>query len=248
MTRLKIVAIHLLISLALVGSILLAALLFWYPEDFLRTAELIAILWILAGVDATLGPLLTAIVFQPQKKSLKFDLAVIAVLQLSALIYGLSTIYIARPVFIVFNIDRLTVVSAVDIPTSKLTLASKKYQSFSFLGPQLVSARMPTEVQQQQEILFMSTGSGVDLAQLPQYYVNYSDMHSEINAKLQPLSELIKRKPETKILIETSLKKLGVSMQKVAFLPVIAQSNDAIAIIKRNNSEVLTYLQLDAWK
>jgi hypothetical protein len=40
------------------------------------------------GRDLALGPLLTLIVFEPGKPSLKFDLSCIVLLQLGALLYG----------------------------------------------------------------------------------------------------------------------------------------------------------------
>ena len=43
---------------------------------------------LMIGVDVVIGPLLTLIVFDPKKKHLKFDLVVIAALQLAALAYG----------------------------------------------------------------------------------------------------------------------------------------------------------------
>ena len=44
----------------------------------------------------------------------------IALLQLAALGYGLRTVYVARPVHLVFEFNRFSVVHAADVPTSLL--------------------------------------------------------------------------------------------------------------------------------
>ena len=58
---------------------------------------------LLVLVDVIVGPLLTFIVFKKGKKSLKFDLGFIALLQIAALIYGSYTVYNGRPSTVVYN-------------------------------------------------------------------------------------------------------------------------------------------------
>ena len=50
------------------------------------------------GVDIILGPILTFIIYQKNKKSLKFDLFIIACIQISAIGYGVYSMYGGRPV------------------------------------------------------------------------------------------------------------------------------------------------------
>ncbi len=247
MTRIKAVSIHLLISLAVVSSVITYAVIIWYPDIYSQTDEFIAILWLLATVDITLGPLLTAVVFKPQKKSLKFDLSVIALLQMVALSYGVNTLFTARPVFIVFNIDRLTVVSAVDIPISERQRASPDYQKFSYTGPILVGSHLPDDPQERERILTLSILNHVDLAQLPQNYVPYEQVTHAVLNQLKSFDVLIKHKPEYQAVIQTALSKLHVANTAVGYLPVIAKSKDTIAVISRENGQVLKYLPINAW-
>jgi len=58
-------------------------------------------------VDVCLGPLLTLAVFDPKKKELKRDLSIILLIQLSALFYGIYTVSVARPAYIVFAVDAI---------------------------------------------------------------------------------------------------------------------------------------------
>lgn len=96
--RFQAFAVHLGVSLVI--FLILAALIFfyWFP-GVLRIADpnWQTILLLIAGVDLVLGPALTLIVFNPQKKSLKADLSVIALLQTAALVYGVYSVHTTRP-------------------------------------------------------------------------------------------------------------------------------------------------------
>jgi cytochrome c oxidase assembly factor CtaG len=74
MNRYKASAIHFAIS-ALVATLVFAAMsTFWYPGVFFDAAGGKDLFLLIAGVDVTLGPLITLIVFVPGKRGLRFDL------------------------------------------------------------------------------------------------------------------------------------------------------------------------------
>jgi hypothetical protein len=95
-------AIHLVISLILFLIILLCLTQYWYPGILFDTGNGWKAIGIIIGIDLILGPLLTILVFNPVKKSLRFDLTIIGMVQISALIYGSWTIYSSRPVALAF--------------------------------------------------------------------------------------------------------------------------------------------------
>ncbi|MCY0964287.1 hypothetical protein [Parathalassolituus penaei] len=98
LNRFKAAGIHFGISLAIFIALVIMVFTVWYPGILSKvdTGWHRALL-LIAGVDLVLGPLLTLIVFNPAKKSLRFDLAVIAIAQLSALVAGLYTVHTTRP-------------------------------------------------------------------------------------------------------------------------------------------------------
>lgn len=63
------------------------------PPGLLEMARAGRLLATLAAVDLVMGPLLTLVEFKPGKKSLKFDLTAIALLQAGALLYGLHAVW-----------------------------------------------------------------------------------------------------------------------------------------------------------
>lgn len=124
-TRYQAFATHLVISLIIL-LVLLAIIFFrWFPYDLIYAGGIEG-LKILIGVDMVLGPALTLIVFDRAKKSLKFDLTVIAVIQIGCLLAGLWLIYNERPIVQVLADDgihlyttagfKLYEVDAVELP------------------------------------------------------------------------------------------------------------------------------------
>src|SRR5256885_1540003 len=114
MSRWRASGLHFLISLLILVTALALIRLVWYPDFFFAAIGADGLLAILFTVDVTLGPLITLVIFKSGKRGLKFDLAFIAVCQLAALLYGMHTVFLARPAFAVFYDDRFEVVQAVD--------------------------------------------------------------------------------------------------------------------------------------
>ena len=86
------------------------------------------LLRLLIGVDVVVGPVITLLIFDPKKQSLKYDLAVIAVLQVAALAYGSYVMFEARPVYNVFVDDRFYTVPANSIDADSLARAAADYR------------------------------------------------------------------------------------------------------------------------
>lgn len=99
-------AVHFSISLLIFLTLLYFILFQWYPAPFFTTDGGTQGLRLIIFVDLVLGPTLTFIVFKRNKPSLKFDLAVIAIVQTVALSYGIWAVHNERPVAIVFADDR----------------------------------------------------------------------------------------------------------------------------------------------
>src|SRR5256885_4161050 len=115
MTRVRAASLHLGISVIVALIAVASMILVWYPPPLFQLLGGFELLLLIVGVDVTLGPLLTFVVFKSGKKGLKFDLSAIAFLQLSALIYGASVVFVARPGYIVFVKDRFEMVRVADI-------------------------------------------------------------------------------------------------------------------------------------
>ena len=170
MTRWKAAGIHLGISV-LVGLIAFSLLYFvYYPQPYFAAAGAGKLVLILLGVDVVLGPLLTLVVFKSGKKTLKFDLATIATLQIAALAYGLHIMWFARPAFILAVTDRVEIVYANTIEAEKFAQAElPQFKADPLFGPVLGVTRQPNAGAEQEEILSASF-NGEDIQLFPRYF------------------------------------------------------------------------------
>ena len=191
MNRWKASGSHLLLSIVVIGGIALSAFLLWYPYALYRVAGLDRILLVMLGIDLTAGPLLTLILYRKGKWGLKFDLTVIALCQLAFLAYGLHTLWVARPVFLVGTPDTFTLVFASEISDDDLAQGSRpEWRRLSWTGPVLVGTRMPDDPEQRRGIIeeFMAGGAGIERS--PKYYLDFGDVAPEmLRTAAQPLTE-----------------------------------------------------------
>ena len=209
--------LHLLIS-ATIAAIALALMLFvWYPPPLFVAAGGKDLLLILLAVDVIVGPLSTLIIFKPGKWGLRFDLAAIGIVQLAALLYGMSIVYLARPAFIVFVKDRFEVATAVELQPENL--AQAKYEQFSeppLLGPQLAVAEFPEDRAERNKLVDLAL-AGYDLQHFPKYWEPYEEHAKEIVAKGNTLERLRKVEPKAASVVEGYLKETGLSDDALRF-------------------------------
>lgn len=246
MTRWKASAIHLSISAVIGLSVLAAMVLVWYPSPYFQAVGGLKLAAILVSVDVVLGPLITLIIFNREKKSLKFDLSCIALLQLAALIYGVHVVYAARPVYIVFAIDRFDVVTANQIDAMEQQKAMKpEFKSLPITGPQMVVVEKPRDPQEQNRLLDAMFG-GYDLPQFPQYYVPYEERKDAVLAKAKPIWELARIKPEA----NESARRVQdrFAARNLVYLPLHTKSEIFTAILDESSAEIVDVLPVDPWE
>ncbi|MCR6663509.1 MAG: hypothetical protein NVV60_10305 [Luteimonas sp.] len=181
MTRWKAAATHLAISILVIGGLALAIYLLWYPMGLYHLAGQDRIVLVMLGIDIAAGPLLTLVVYKAGKKTLKFDLTVIALCQAALLAWGLHTLWQTRPVFLLATPDRFTLLFANDIDPRLLADAPKpEWRRFSWTGPQLVATAMPTDPDRRREAMDQLMSGGAGIERTPQWYVEFEHVAQDI--------------------------------------------------------------------
>lgn len=241
LNRFQAAGIHLAISAGVAVVVLAALLLVWYPQPYFRLAGGAGLMLILIGVDVVIGPLLTLIVFDPAKKSLKLDLSVIAALQVAALVYGISVIAQARPVFVVFSGDRFTVVSANAIDPESLAAAKPPHDTLPMRGPVIVGARMPADANEREKVALLAA-SGLDLPVLPRYYVAFSEVLPDLKAKARPIEELERQNPQAPGTVAAAIARSGRARESLAWVPVVGRLEVGSAIVDTARGEVVAVI------
>lgn len=244
--RLKASAIHL--SLSLLIAALAAALVFgiWYPYPYREISGGRDLFMILVTVDVILGPLMTLAVFNRVKPwpVLRRDLIFIAVCQMVALGYGLWTVSAARPVHMVFEYNRFSVVHAVDIPAQELAKAPAGIDALPLNGPSLLSLRAFKDENQKIDLTLAAVG-GVGLAARPELWQPYASALPEILKESKPLSQLKARYANRADEIDRVVTKAGGNPQTVRYLPLIGRDNFWTVFVDPVDAHIVATMPLD---
>ena len=249
--RLKAAGIHLGISLALAAMAALLVFLVWYPYPYSQISGGRSLFLLIVTVDVVMGPLLTLAIFNLAKprKELRRDLMVIAVLQLAALAYGMWTVAIARPVHLVYEIDRFRVVHAIDVEPVLLSLAPPDLQHLPLMGPTLISVR---EFKSSKESFdaTMAALQGVSIGARPDLWQSYALAKPQILATIKPLSELKTRLAASVEDIDSALKAAGASARPVAsvgYIPMMGRSSVWTVLLDSKTTEVIAFVPVDSF-
>lgn len=245
--RARAAGIHLLLSGAVAA--VAAGLVFgvWYPGIYRQVAGGRDLFMLVTSVDVVLGPLLTFAVFNLKKgwPHLRRDLAVIGVIQLAALVYGLTTVYGARPIAMVFETDRFRVITATQVVMDDLPKAPPEYRELPLSGPWLLGARAAKPGEESNEALFMAL-RGVDRAQRPQFWQPYAASTQDALARGRPVSALFAKYPERAGEIKSALRELKLDEADARFLPLMGRGGDWVVILDAAG-RLVHYVPLDGF-
>ncbi len=240
--RVRAFLIHLAISLVVVALSLSLVYFVWYPSPLHEALQVTHVFLVLMGVDVVLGPLMTLIVYRPEKKYLKLDIFVIAVLQALAFGYGFLTVMEARPVWLVFNKDRFDLVRAYEIDARRLDKAAPEYRAPSLLGPLWVAASPPDDVEARNDLLFESISGRADVPQRPDLYYPLGRDVSLIKEKAFPLVDLNKYNPS-----EVVDQRLSEYPGANGWLPLNSPRGSMVVLVEKGSGSVLGIVDLAPW-
>jgi hypothetical protein len=239
---------RLAISAAIAAGLVTLMLELWYPRPYFAAMGGDMLILLLIGVDVVLGPLITLIVFDPKKKHLRFDLAVIAALQVAALGYGCNVMFEARPVYNVFVIDRFETISANQVDEASLAkVTAAEFRTLPLTGPKFIAARPPDNAQRQADIVISAMDGGADLANLAELYVPYAEVRQDAARVARPLAELARRQPGDAATIRSFAAGSGRAEAAVGFVPMKARNRDMAVVVDVKTGDVVGILPVYPW-
>jgi hypothetical protein len=238
MTRFKAAAIHLLISFFIAASVLTTMYFLWYQNAYFSLMGGKKLITLIGIVDVLLGPLLTLIVFKSGKKSLKFDLFCIAVVQITALSYGIYVMFESRPVFTVFNKDKFQIAAVVDITPEELAKAKTlQWRQLSITGPELVAIGIP-DAKDRKETMFANVESA-NAFRYPRLYDTYKNHSNEVIKSGRLLTRLSEVGTENKSTIGKFLSKSNRPASDFLFLPVTSELAEMSVIVDAKTGDFI---------
>lgn len=238
-SRIQYFLIHFILSVCLVGGLLLTMLWIWYPTPLANTTGILSIMLMLVSIDVIIGPILSLLVYKQGKKTLKFDLSCIIVLQVLALSYGVYSIAQARPAWIVFTLDRFELIRNNDVVLEDIIKVKEQYKTTPWFGPKVVAAvRTGNRVHAQHE----EFASGISLSQNPEKYHQLSVEQQKIKEKAHALSELYLFNSKKDV-----DNQLNQNSDLNAWLPLQGPANDKVVLLDTDNLSNLKIVDLRPW-
>ncbi|MDP3204980.1 MAG: TfpX/TfpZ family type IV pilin accessory protein [Hydrogenophaga sp.] len=239
---------HLLASLLMAAAVAALVFFLWFPHPYRDLSGGIKLFLIIVGVDVVLGPFATMVVASAKKsmRELRMDIALIALLQMGALGYGLWTVAQARPVYMAFEVDRFRVVHAVDVAPTLLALAPQEYRKLPMWGPRLIAVRPFVNNEEKMEVT-MAALSGAIIGARPDLWMPYDDSTPAVLAESKPVSDLLNRKPEYRAQIAGLIAGFQSSENSVRYLPVAGRDLFWTVVVNANTAEPLGYLPVDPY-
>ncbi|MGV6827247.1 MAG: hypothetical protein ACWA5Q_09735 [bacterium] len=151
--KLKATGTHFGISLIIFFIIVPFIYYAWYPQPYFAEAGGWQGVRILAAVDLILGPVLTFVIFNPDKakKLLYIDYSFIALAQLIALAWGIHAIHSQRPVAVVYHGGFFEPVIAESLRIQEFN--ASKLTSMSDESPPLLISRKNLDAQEEASII-----------------------------------------------------------------------------------------------
>lgn len=246
--RTRAAGIHLGISLPIAALAALLVFGLWYPYPYREISGGRELFLIVVAVDVIMGPLITLAVFNHKKPwtELRRDLAMVGVLQLSALGYGLWTVAVARPVHLVFEIDRFRVVHAVDVPEELLGREPQTVRALPWTGPTLISVRPFRDPGENLQATMAALG-GLELGARPDLWQAYDPARGQVLGAAKPAVQLRQRFAGRRAQIDAVLRSVGRTPETTAYLPLVGRNFFWTAFIDPQTADVVAFLPLDPY-
>ena len=239
---------HFLFSV--IVALLAAALVFgiWYPYPYRELAGGRELFLLVVAVDVVCGPLLTLVLFNPAKprSELARDLLLVCLIQVAALGYGLHAVWVARPLYLVHEVDRFKVIAAPELDSAALAVLPHGLQSQLLRGPIVTSLREPVDAAEREKVMFESVQGGRDYAERPEFYVPYEGVAAAKSLKrAKPLEQFLQKFPDQLPAAHKLSSQNNVEVQSLKFLPVMARQ-EWVAVLNQNGA-VIGFLKGDGF-
>ncbi len=233
-TRVQAFLIHVGISLVIFAGLMYFIAFQWYPGPYFEYDGGWRGTMIVVAVDLVLGPALTIVVFDPQKSigKIRFDLSMIALLQVAALGWGTYIVEGQRPVAIAFYNGAFNPVTAkvlrdhdasADVP---LTREAE--------GPPLVYAALPAGGEMRERIRRMRAETGLAPYNHPDTHVPLARNLSEVVARQADVAWLAAPRPHFDAELRAFLDARGAQLEDYIYVPFNGRYGRVMFVLDRD--------------
>ena len=230
MTRIKAALSHLFVSSIVFTVIVFVLIVLWYPQPHFSASGGWQGLKIAACVDLILGPLLTFTVFNTDKsrKTIIGDLIVIAIIQFSALIWGVNTIYQQRPLAVVFWEDRFYTVPANELEDQGISKDFLTRFGQHYPDPVMIYAEKPRDTDELKAIAERTAKNRIPPYQQLDLYRPIQPYFGVIKSRQLDIEEIISNNAEMKTYLFKILEKEQSNIEDYVYIPLLSKYRNII--------------------
>lgn len=221
----------------------------WYPYPYRELAGGRELFFLIMAVDVVCGPMLTLVLFNPKKPKweLRMDLGLVVLIQMAALAYGLYTLAVARPVYLVYEVDRFRVISVADIQPEQLKPELGGLHRLPWTGPRVIGVREPVSADEKIESLNLSL-QGNEPSARPDWWVPYVDNIDKVLDRAKPVHALRLRHPEKTSAIEDAILESGLPEAQLRWVPLTGFKSTAwVVFVDGKTGDVKSFAPVDGF-
>jgi hypothetical protein len=248
--RVKAFLIHIVISIVVFSSAFLLAAWLWYPDFYYSANGVWKAVSTVAIVDLALGPLMTLVLFKPGKPGLKFDLSMVAIMQLSALTWGIWVLMSQRPVLTVYD-------QGIFYCLSPELAEAAQAQPADFLDPRLPVpvAYLPppanAEEKQRREQIIKQLPAGASASPAYVFGKDFQPITKQtipymLHDEIMVTDGFLERYPKAKSKWEAFQFKHIEIAQHFAYFPLYCSPDDHLAAVDKRNGLIVDALPFPA--
>ena len=239
---------HLGISVAV--ALFFAAIVFGllYPAPYRAMLGVGPFFLLILTVDVVCGPLLTLILASPKKMRRErwLDFGLIGLIQALALLYGLHSVWVARPVVLAFEVDRLVLVKANEIESADLANAPEGLRRLPWWGVLKAGTRRAANSAELVESVERGL-AGISLAQQPGWWMPWAQATEGMAVRAKPVAELLVRRPADSEVLQKAIHASGLPVNDLRYLPLTSSKTlDWIALLD-NQMNLVGYAPVDGF-
>jgi hypothetical protein len=222
----------------------------WYrwPGWYLTGATGIVLL--MAGIDVVLGPVLTFTIANPKKprRELARDISVIALVQLAAMGYGITTLWNGRPLYYTYSTRFLEMVQASDLRPEQIALGRKlnpDFAPFWFSLPRWIYVPLPDDAKVVQQIVQNSISGGDDVIQMPRYFRPWEEGVPALRKQLRPVAKMTELSLHDRQVAGERMRAFGVTADQPVALPMMGRGKPLVGVVDPATGRIRAILRVD---
>jgi len=240
--------IHLAASLFVFSIILMLIVYVWYPAPYFDNEYRMKWIAMIAFVDVVLGPGLTLLVYRAGKPSVRFDMSVILIFQITALSWGVWSAWKGHPVTTVYFDGQIY---CLDRKELKATGATDDLTAGSMTDEIMLMLPYPETMDEKRTYLNRADKDKPMVLSLGEYYRSVTtDDTATFGENQEDIKNIISLSEDYKTEWETLLAEYGAEKEAWRYYNFYCFEGNYVAVLDRENNKIDAVLKMklpDFW-